>query len=347
MSSPSETFPQHEIRPIRGEKFLRGLNRLLPLGRKYHPLLRLLNGGCGLLAVPFGPYRVLKPAAWTKSVTAQLLLGKDMAAEFQLLEVFCRKCERGCFVDVGANIGLYTLLLRAASPRPIIAYEPQPYLFKLLQWNIAYNRLPSAQARNLACGARRGELAFMTGLNGSVAFDQATASGARSATSSGSVEEEARRAEVGGLMKVPVTTLDEDLADVPEIALLKIDCEGFEYQILRGAREILKRHRPFLFVEVHPEQLVQFGDSTQAVVDLLAPDYDLEFWYFQIERHSTKLQRSVEKFRRPRARRCATVAEMLAASTRVPGPAQIYFVGRPKAAAAGQTGISYKSDTAN
>jgi FkbM family methyltransferase len=335
MTGPSETFPQTKVRPIRGEKFLCDLNRFLPLGRKYHHLLRLLNGQRGLLAIPFGPYRVLKPAAWTKSVTAQLLAGGDVAVEFQLLEPFCRQCQSGHLIDVGANIGLYTLLFRAASSLPIIAYEPQPYLFKLLQWNIAYNRLPAVQARNLACGARRGEVSFMTGLNGAVVLDAAAAPCAATATAASSLEEEAQRTAQGGVMKLPVTTLDEDLAKVSEIALLKIDCEGFEYQILQGAREILKRHRPFLFVEVHPEQLVQFGQSTQALLDLLTPGYDLEFWYFQIGRHASKLQRSVEKFRRPRACRCATVQEMLAASTRVPGPAQIYFVGRPKPAPGG------------
>ncbi len=332
MTGPSETFPQTKVRPIRGEKFLGGLNRFLPLGRKYHRLLRLLNGQRGLLAIPFGPYHVLKPAAWTKSITTQLLLGADMAAEFQLLEPFCRQCQSGHLIDVGANIGLYTLLFRAASSLPIIAYEPQPYLFKLLQWNIAYNRLPAVQARNLACGARHGEVSFMTGLNGAVVPDAAAVPCAATASAASSLEEEAQRTTQGGVMKLPVTTLDEDLAEVSEIALLKIDCEGFEYQILQGAREILKRHRPFLFVEVHPEQLVQFGQSTQAVLDLLTPGYDLEFWYFQIGRHTSKLARSLAKFRRPKAHRCADAAEMLAAAKSMPSPAQIYFVGRPKLA---------------
>ena len=119
-------------------------------------------------------------------------------------------------------------------------------------------------------------------------------------------------------------------AHLEKIALLKIDCEGYEFEILRGAQKLLQRHRPLLFVEVHPEQLVQFGHSTQQLLDFLAPDYELEFWYFQIGRHAAKWSRTLEKFRRPYPHRCATVEEMLAASTSIPGPAQIYFLGRPK-----------------
>jgi hypothetical protein len=98
-----------------------------------------------------------------------------------------------------------------------------------------------------------------------------------------------------------------NLAEKPAIAFLKIDCEGFECQILQGARRLIEQHRPHLFrqhlfIEVHPTQLENFGSSTEQVLDLVARDYDLEFWHFQIGRHTSKLARSLAKFRRPKAR---------------------------------------------
>jgi len=338
MASPTEPFPWNQVRPVRGGKLMTTLNRFLPLGRKYHPLLRFLNSRHGLVALPFYRYQVLKPASWMRSVTEQLASGSDVVAEFQAIKPLLQKCQNGHLVDVGANIGFYTLLFRATSPLPIIAYEPQPLLFKLLQWNIAYNQLPGVETRNLACGAHRGEVAFGTGLNGSVIPEKNKAPNdplpAPETPVARDWEQEARQATThGGRTRVPVTTLDEDLAAIDKIALLKIDCEGFEYEILQGARALLQRHRPLLFIEVHPEQLLTFGHSTRAVLDLLAPDYDLEFWYFQLGRHARRINRSLAKFRRPRAHRCANAAEMLAVSTRVPGPAQLYFVGRPKRAA--------------
>jgi FkbM family methyltransferase len=333
MTGLADTFPRSEVRRIRGEELVRRMNRILPLGRKYHPLIGALNGRRGLLAIPFDKYYVLQPAAWTKAVTTQLISGVEILPEFQVLKPLCRQLARGALIDAGANIGLFTLLLRSSSDFPIIAYEPQPLLFKLLQWNVAYNELPDVETRNLACGSQRGTAAFWLGINGSIVPESAAAARqtARLAPDVHDWALEARIAQQGNtVVNVPVTTLDEDLAAVPSIALLKIDCEGFEYQILQGARDLIQRHRPHLFIEVHPEQLEQFGHSTRELLDLLSPGYELEFWYFQIGRHASKLASSLARFRRPKGHRCAGVAEMLAAAKKVPGPAQIYFIGRPK-----------------
>lgn len=333
MTALSEALPRNEVRPVRGEKILRGLNRVLPLGRKYALLVRALSGRHGLRAIPFDKYQLLLPAAWTKSITSQLL-GMRSAPEFELLRPFCALSPKGLLIDAGANLGAYTLLFRSACAAPIIAYEPQPLLFKLLSWNIAFNSLPDAEARNTACGAQRGKLPFWMGLNGSVVSSSTTAAGkppCRNGVTALAWEQQALLAQQGGaVIDVPVTTLDEDLADGPPVAILKIDCEGFECQVLRGARALLQRHRPILFIEVHPEALQAFGDSTQAVLDLVSPSYQLEFWYFNIGRQASKLARSLARFRQPKGRRLANVAEMMAAAARTPGPAQIYFLGRPK-----------------
>ena len=325
--------PAGGVRNVRGGEFLRGLNRILPLGRKYHPLLRALNGRHGLLATPFDQFRLLQPAAWSKAVISQLLSGVEIAPEFEVIKPICRRLAGGVLVDVGANIGAFTLLLRSVSPLPIIAYEPQPFLFKLLQWNIGFNRLTRVDARNVACGSRRGEVAFSIGINGSIVCESAKArkKPVSASPTVSNLDDEAEMTRSGdAVVNVPVTTLDEDLADVPSVALLKIDCEGFECDVLQGAAGIIKRHCPQLVLEVHPTQLENFGHSTEKVLDLVARDYDLEFWYFQIGRHASKLSRSLAKFRRPNAHRCADAAEMLAAAKSTPGPAQIYFIGKPR-----------------
>jgi len=333
MTDANEPLPPCEVRDVRGGQFLRGLNRILPLGRKYHPVIRALNGRRGLLAVPLDKYRILQPAAWTKSITTQFLTGGDVVPEFSVIRPVCRQLTSGVLVDVGANIGIYTLLLRSVSPLPIIAYEPQPFLFKLLQWNIGFNGLTDVDARNVACGSGHGEVPFSIGINGSIVCAPEKAGNKMSSGGPAAVnlEQEAEMTQSGdAVVNVPVITLDEDLADVPSVALLKIDCEGFEYDVLQGAAGLIKRHRPQLVLEVHPTQLEQFGHSTEKVLDLVVRDYELEFWYFQIGRHASKLARSLAKFRRSKPHRCADAAEMLAAAKSTPGPAQIYFIGKPK-----------------
>src|SRR6267143_3753347 len=169
MNSGAQNQPWDHVRTIRGEKLLRGLHRILPLGRKYHPLLSAINGRHGLLEIPFDQCRLVQPTAWAKQITHQLLNGVDVVPEFRLLAPLVRQLASGCLIDVGANIGLYTLLLRSVSALPIIAYEPQPFLFKLLQCNIDFSRLANVDARNFACGAKHGEVPFTIGINGSVA----------------------------------------------------------------------------------------------------------------------------------------------------------------------------------
>ena len=92
------------------------------------------------------------------------------------------------------------------------AYEPQPFLFKLLQRNIACNHFANVEARNFACGSERGEISFSIGINGSVVAG-VDATGAQE--SGDDMEEEAHRTQRGkAVVKVPLTTLDEDLASV-------------------------------------------------------------------------------------------------------------------------------------
>jgi hypothetical protein len=116
---------------------------------------------------------------------------------------------------------------------------------------------------------------------------------------------------------------------VPSIALLKIDCEGFEFEILQGARRLIERHAPLVFLEVHPTLLGRFGRSVEDVREFLRPHYELEFWCFDQSRRRSKLGRSLAKFRRPTGRRYGD-DEMLAAANGELRPAQIYFLGRPK-----------------
>ena len=335
MNSGAETQSWDHVRAIRGERLLRRLHRVLPLGRKYHPLLSVLNGRHGLLAIPFDNWHLVQPASWAKQITNQLLSGIDVVPEFRLLAPLVRQLASGCLIDVGANIGLYTLLLRSVSALPIIAYEPQPFLFKLLQCNIGFNRLANVDARNFACGAKHGEVPFTIGINGSIAAG--VDAGNSIANSGGDLESEAQVTQRGEtVINVPLTTLDEDLSGVPSISLLKIDCEGFEFDVLQGARCLIKRHAPLLFLEVHPTLLGRFGHSVEEVQEFLKRHYHLEFWCFDRIGRGSKLGRSIAKFRRPRGRRYETAQAMLTAAGGDPRPAQIYFIGRPR----GKAGVT-------
>lgn len=244
-----------------------------------------------------------------------------------------KELKAGHLVDVGANVGLYELMLRAHSSLPIIAYEPQPFLCELVRHNIAYNHLQQVDLRLLACGAAPGEIFFQTGINGAViASDSPEAQAAVPASTPVSFDsraEEVRSARP--VIRVPVTTLDRDLNNTP-VALLKIDCEGFEYQILKGALSLIETQRPHLLVELHPQEIEKHGGSSEELVELLRPHYDLEFWDFYLQRHRPRFVRSLLKHRRPVGHRFATEKEMLDACKTPPLPYQFFILARPKRA---------------
>jgi FkbM family methyltransferase len=328
------------IRSLRGVRLLRTVHRIVPLGRKYHPLISLFNPREGLVAIPFEGYELVHPAAWRKYVAAFLLAGLHVVPEFRLVPPLCRPLKEGCLVDVGANLGVYTLLLRASSPLPIIAYEPQPFLFRLLQQNIEHNRLSEIEARNRACGSQRGEIPFALGINGGVFHPsaEANASGPPAPPTVANcphgpeieLDQEAEMMRLGhAVINVPVVPLDEDLAGTP-VALMKIDCEGYELKILQGARQLVEQQRPLLFVELHPAELEEFGGSAAAVVEFLERYYTLECWDFSQHRFRSRLVRSLLKHRPNPGHRFPDTTTMLTASAQEPRPTQLYIVAKPK-----------------
>ena len=126
------------------------------------------------------------------------------------------------FVDVGANVGSYTLLACAAVGGRGVAIEPVPATYQRLVENLRLNHLEtSVQSFNLAVGNAPGVLRFSCDMD----------VGNRALTD-GEVRE-------GGIV-VPVTTLDLLLKDQSP-TLIKIDVEGYESPVVAGAEQTLQK----------------------------------------------------------------------------------------------------------
>ena len=157
-------------------------------------------------------------------------------------DIFRQLVQRGATVlEAGANIGTHTLMLaRACAPGRLIAFEPQQRIFQLLCANLAANGVANVSAFPEALGAAAG-VARLPALDygGDNNFGAVSpAAGADSGADPG--DWAAGRA-------VRVTPLDA-LA-LPALHFLKIDVEGWEAEVLRGARETIARCRPAIYVE--------------------------------------------------------------------------------------------------
>jgi len=124
------------------------------------------------------------------------------------------------FVDVGANIGSYSILAGACEGVKVIAFEPVPRTFSWLQKNIKINALENRiEAMNIGLAEQKGSINFSSNLD---ALNHV-------------VLQEKHNTSV---VKVDVNKLD-DILDHKYPTVIKIDVEGYELQVLNGAKKIL------------------------------------------------------------------------------------------------------------
>jgi len=150
----------------------------------------------------------------------------------------------GLFVDVGANIGFYTLMAAVRrNDLDVVAFEPAPKLYSRLRDNVAANDFGSVTCSRLALSDKDGcaQLHF-------------SGSDMTASLNRGFVEDRMVSTVGDGPSPVIVqcTTLDQYLVgrEVSQPMVMKIDVEGHEAAVLRGASETIARHRPDIVCEV-------------------------------------------------------------------------------------------------
>lgn len=131
-------------------------------------------------------------------------------------------------LDVGAHIGTYTLAFsRLVGPNGrVVAFERQPTVFRVLQKNVSFNRLPNVILHGVAVGFSGGEPALD-------AADPKT-------TSEASVQ-------ASGSANNPVVNIDE--FDLKRCDLLKVNVDGMERLVIEGARGTIQRHQPWIYAD--------------------------------------------------------------------------------------------------
>jgi FkbM family methyltransferase len=165
--------------------------------------------------------------------------------------------------DVGAHIGLMTLFFSRAVGETgyVVSFEPNPETFATLRKNVEMNKLANVRLANLGLAEKRETLTMVVG----------EAEGAM-----GTMDKELQE----GLHKwgiktkrlsVEVYPLDEyiSLNSLPDPDFIKIDVEGYEYNVLLGMQETIRRCAPPILVEIHGEGEQKF-EIFRNVVKLLS-----------------------------------------------------------------------------
>lgn len=153
-------------------------------------------------------------------------------------------------IEVGSNIGMHTIpLSMKCSQGTVFGYEPQRPIFHVLCANVALNNRLNVVARHWAVGSEAGRIEIPTST-----YDETWNYGAFSIGQGFNTEGRYQSATTS--TPVDVIALDDDplLKPLKNVDLLKIDAEGFEPQVLKGAEQLIAKHRPALFIETNNEK---------------------------------------------------------------------------------------------
>jgi FkbM family methyltransferase len=174
----------------------------------------------------------------------------EVAFEPEVRQEFERIASRGVnVVDIGANIGYYTILAsRLAGPdKRVFSFEPQANVVSKLRRNIEANALSNVDVFPFALSDRSGSSTFNVPSGGAEAYGSMHANG---------------RFKVAKTVDVETHRLDDVLERLgnPKIGLVKIDAEGAELLILRGATKLLSSpDKPDLILEANEVNCKPFG----------------------------------------------------------------------------------------
>jgi FkbM family methyltransferase len=146
-------------------------------------------------------------------------------------------------LDVGANIGITSIIAASLLPRSsVIAFEPGERNYQLLRKNIAANNCHTIQPFRCAIGDQDLDR---------IGFRENSAWGCIDSSRPPNADDP------------PCTTIDTFLqqhSPLGRVSALKVDVEGFELNVLTGARNLIARQSPIVYLELNTWCLTTYGD---------------------------------------------------------------------------------------
>jgi FkbM family methyltransferase len=215
------------------------------------------------VTVPMGSRRI-RIDLRDRIIAKRLYLGIPWEQDLQEL-LAAMSLRGGVCLDIGANIGVHSLLMSelVGPTGRVYAFEPERRNFALLEANLKLNGVTNVTAAATALGDSVGMCRLAVSPNNF--GDHRVAS----------------RTEGHG-DDVPITTVDVAMATVPDgaVRFVKVDVQGYEHHILRGMRATLERNPDLILaLVVFPQALRAAGSSAQEVMERLR-DIGMVGWEF-------------------------------------------------------------------
>lgn len=157
--------------------------------------------------------------------------------------------KRDVVVDVGANIGYYSLLLGSKALK-VYAFEPEKRNFEILKKNIKESGLKNVKAIQKAVGREKGKGSLK--LSKSNYGDHAIADKGE---------------------RIEVVALDDVISENERVSFIKIDVQGWEPEVFLGAERIIERDGPRIVFEYWSKGLSRAGQDEEKMFDFLKKYY--------------------------------------------------------------------------
>ncbi len=182
----------------------------------------------------------------------------EIEAERAHTDWLLSKCRPGgIFVDVGAATGTMTLPISIRIPNiKVIAFEPSRTANRVLRATLERNRIACVEVVDAAVADACGSASF-----NEIGFDPTGEVHFMPEVSALASSDATHPLQIGKY-DVPVTTLDAFLGsrdDARSMRVMKIDVEGFETRVLRGATQFLRAASPYIAIDIHNDP---FGQGT-------------------------------------------------------------------------------------
>jgi FkbM family methyltransferase len=163
----------------------------------------------------------------------------------------------GSFIDIGANEGYYSLLFAKASLKNsarVFAFEPHVDNYKKLSENIILNNLTrKIKSFNVALGNTD---------TTSTIFMMSSKYGSQASL--------LKRHKFKKFSEINIKPLDSySHYFTTKISIIKIDTEGFELDVLKGAKQIIQQHKPVLFIELESSRQIRGQIDVEKICSLL------------------------------------------------------------------------------
>lgn len=171
------------------------------------------------------------------------------------------------FLDIGANVGVYTLLAATKiHSGTIYSIEALPKNYDRLQENLALNQLTQVKTYPIAVSDRTGTIELNLADTDSMSFVTQTAT--------------------ENTISVPTDTLENLILGqaIDYLTLAKIDIEGAELLAFKGAASLLDQHRPPVWILEINQAVEHFGHTQQDVVNLLH-HYGYHLYHYSADRN--------------------------------------------------------------